>query len=71
MTRIRRMNIIIGAIGTVALIVGASVFSSSFTDFLLLLAALSLVEGIAVHLYRKHRLRKHTPAFQDSEMQSK
>jgi hypothetical protein len=64
MTRIRRMNMIIGALGTVALLICTWYFSLSFRDFLLLIVALSIVEGVAMHLYRKHRLRKPKPTAQ-------
>lgn len=58
MTRIRCVNLIIRAIGIIALLVGVSLYISSFTDFLMLVAALSIAEVFAVHLYRRHRLRK-------------
>lgn len=56
---ISRMKWITGFIGMILIAVGAVYFSLSLTEGLLLVIVVGVFEILAIHLYRKHRFRKH------------
>ncbi|NMY12064.1 hypothetical membrane protein [Pseudomonas veronii 1YdBTEX2] len=63
MTRIARMNMIIGGLGHLAMMACIIYFSSTLANFLISILVVSTVEAVAVHLYRKYRLKSRIPVF--------
>ena len=57
--RIRQFNKLVGFIGFLALIVGPLFFSFTITNFLLLIAAVTVFEIFSMYFYRKYRFRKN------------
>lgn len=54
---------VIGGLGHLALMACLIYFSATLTNFLISIVVVSTVEAVAVHLYRKFRLRSQKRAF--------